>query len=233
MKCYLVTGEYPTLSEGAPEPYTRFLRIQKGDKGLGFYLADKFLPAGAIIAKDFERHFEQYSMGEPCMRAPFARFSDDDGPMRLVSVKPAERHADCVALVHVAVPCPNRGRMYLRANTYDEKLVEHPRLRLCVEREYKTMDSNPGVALVKDAEGNVIINQEHTEFLVTMYPKSSFRIHREPEERVDIPILVVAWSGARLRVFQPKNSKRKKSRGQSYSNRSRYRSNRPSVSAQA
>lgn len=223
MKCYLVTGEYPNLPDGSSEPYTRFLRIHNCSEGPGLMVGERFLPTGTVLAEDFKKHCGE----EGELHLPFAKFSDDDGPMRLVGMKRDERDADYLALVHIAVHCPRGGRMYLRSSTYDEKLVEHDRMGPRIEREYQSMEVNPGVSLVRDSEDNVIINEDHTEFLVMMYPGSSFRIHREPEERVDTPVLVVAWPGGRLRVFQPESVRKKSSRRRAYSRHPRRPSHPP------
>jgi len=230
MKCYLVTEDYPTLREDEPEPHTRFLRICDGDAGVGVYIADRFLMAGGQLVEDFEKYAEGKDL-----HLPYARIADR-GPFRLVSMKREARQSDPLALVHIAIPAPPGGKVFLRANTYTEKLVEHPRMGPRIERDYHDLSNNPGVELVRNTdlsestghfgyhgvEGNVC------HWLVKMYPGSSLRVHREPAEHTDVPVLVVAWPGGRLRVFRPASSKRHYSsyRRKKPAGRRRYRNDR-------
>jgi hypothetical protein len=101
-----------------------------------------------------------------------------------------ERVKTDTALVHVVVECSGQQEFY--SNAYTEELVNcmHPYVR----KDYDTFPS-AGVGIACPGTGP----KGETQGLFLMYPRSSFRIHRDEEP----PVLVVAWPGSTLRCFAP------------------------------
>lgn len=107
-------------------------------------------------------------------------------PHRLIR----ERVKTDTALVHVVVECSGQQEFY--SNAYTEELVNcmHPYVR----KDYDTFPP-AGVGVACPGTGP----KGETQGLLLMYPRSSFRIHRDEEP----PVLVVAWPGSTLRCFAP------------------------------
>ncbi len=117
-------------------------------------------------------------------------------PWRLIK----ERVKTDTALVHIVTETPGQQEFY--ANTCEEFLVEcrHPYVR-------KDYDDFPSAGVGVAAVGTGPHGEPQG--LILMYPRSSFRIHRDEEP----PVLVVAWPGSTLRCFAPAKYRKTDVRG--------------------
>lgn len=122
-------------------------------------------------------------------------------PWRIIK----ERMKVDTALVHFTMESPGQQDLY--ANVPDEELIDcrHPYVR-------KSYRSFPPAGVLVAGIGTGPRGEQQGLFL--MYPRSSFRVHRDE----DPPALVVAWPGSTLRCFAPakyrpaKKQKRKRQR---------------------
>jgi hypothetical protein len=122
-------------------------------------------------------------------------------PWRIIK----ERVKVDTALVHFTNESPGQQDLY--ANVPDEALIEcrHPYVR----KSYRPF---PPAGVLVAGIGTGPRGEQQGLFL--MYPRSSFRVHRDE----DPPALVVAWPGSTLRCFAPakyrpaKEQKRKRQR---------------------
>lgn len=107
-------------------------------------------------------------------------------PWRIIK----ERMKVDTALVHFVME--SSGQQDLYSNVPDEELIDcrHPYVR-------KSYRSFPPAGVLVAGIGTGPRGEQQGLFL--MYPRSSFRVHRDEEP----PALVVAWPGSTLRCFAP------------------------------
>jgi hypothetical protein len=216
MRLFLVEKEWgcdpETRRPNVPEK-ERYMAITKSEAGIGVHFRGDaegdppqlVLPVSKGLQAPFTENEELHTL---LLKA--ARVTGKQDEQKQLS-PPSQAELDKLArgqyygpcLVHVSLPIPEGGKLWFMANTSHEFSQEVGRIKR-TERKYDAFNEAVNVE-------PLYMNAAGTEALLTIWPGSSFRIHRDEETlpKGESPVLVVTFNGRDLGCIRPRKYQRR------------------------